>query len=580
MSIAYHRFSIINQVIGLMLLIAVLGIIGMTISNSMIISVQGNAHAINKSGSLRMQSYHLLSLVPLNQYSNVYVSELEKNLLSNELTQVVDIEDLNPQFAELYQYWVTELKPAFNHAVSPNDARLAVVTFVNKLDALVRNIDEKTERKITYVAITQMVFIGLVLLLLIFAICHFRKKIYTPWLKLLHMVNAISHQDFSQRFPVGKKQDELNSLGHTLNQMSDELAQSYHQLESRVIEKTADLQKKNKVLLYLYQSNRTLHAIGPLSIRLEKVLFELKSLIPLQNIRLRLYEENNDACFHEIHCPENEEHSLKSPKMAEHLKVISWEISDNLQRYGMILAEMDINQPLSEEQNNLVLMLVKQIAGMLAMEHQLEQQQQLLIMDERSAIARELHDSIAQSLSCLKMQISYLQMQPKTLPTKHQELLNEMRNEINSAYSQLRELLTTFRLKLTEPGLFPALESTIQEFSQRLGFQIGLNYQIPAKSLSPHQSIHIIQIIREALSNILKHANANWSQVSLIENNGLITMAIEDNGEGIQPQPTKNNHYGLIIMRERALSLNGKYQISPRVQGGTIVNVVFPLTVA
>ncbi|MBQ0265157.1 hypothetical protein J7S49_14230 [Providencia rettgeri] len=56
MSIAYHRFSIINQVIGLMLLIAVLGIIGMTISNSMIISVQGNAHAINKSGSLRMQS--------------------------------------------------------------------------------------------------------------------------------------------------------------------------------------------------------------------------------------------------------------------------------------------------------------------------------------------------------------------------------------------------------------------------------------------------------------------------------------------------------------------------------------------
>lgn len=362
MSIAYHRFSIINQVIGLMLLIAVLGIIGMTISNSMIISVQGNAHAINKSGSLRMQSYHLLSLVPLNQYSDVYVSELEKNLLSNELTQVVDIEDLNPQFAELYQYWVTELKPALNHAVSPNDARLAVVTFVNKLDALVRNIDEKTERKITYVAITQMVFIGLVSLLLIFAICHFRKKIYTPWLKLLHMVNAISHQDFSQRFPVGKKQDELNSLGHTLNQMSDELAQSYHQLESRVIEKTADLQKKNKVLLYLYQSNRTLHAIGPLSIRLEKVLFELKSLIPLQNIRLRLYEENNDACFHEIHCPENEEHSLKSPKMAEHLKVISWEISDNLQRYGMILAEMDINQPLSEEQNNLVLMLVKQIA--------------------------------------------------------------------------------------------------------------------------------------------------------------------------------------------------------------------------
>ncbi|MDF4405771.1 histidine kinase, partial [Vibrio parahaemolyticus] len=151
------------------------------------------------------------------------------------------------------------------------------------------------------------------------------------------------------------------------------------------------------------------------------------------------------------------------------------------------------------------------------MEHQIEQQQQLLIMDERSAIARELHDSIAQSLSCLKMQISYLQLQPEPLPEKPQQLLTEMRSEINTAYSQLRELLTTFRLKLTEPGLLPSLESTISEFSERMGYTIKLHYDIPAKSISPHQSIHIIQIIREALSNILKHANASWAEVSLTQ---------------------------------------------------------------
>lgn len=92
----YRRFSIINQVIGLMLLIAILGIIGMTISNRMIISVQGNAHAINKSGSLRMQSYRLLSLVPLNTQNQRYLGILENDLVSPELTQVVKVENLTP----------------------------------------------------------------------------------------------------------------------------------------------------------------------------------------------------------------------------------------------------------------------------------------------------------------------------------------------------------------------------------------------------------------------------------------------------------------------------------------------------
>ncbi|ELZ5939631.1 nitrate/nitrite two-component system sensor histidine kinase NarX [Providencia stuartii] len=582
---AFHRrFSIINQVIGLMLLIAVLGIIGMTISNRMIISVQGNAHAINKSGSLRMQSYRLLSLIPLNNHSEEYLNALENDLSSPELTQVIKSEDLTTQFSELYDFWLHTLRPALNKALTPNDARYEVIAFVNMLDELVHNIDEKTERKIAYVAMTQMIFIGLVFLLLMATIWHLRRKIYYPWMKLLTMANAIGQKDFSQRYPNNNKQDELNALGLTLNQMSDELAQSYHQLEQRVTEKTADLRNKNQVLSYLYQSNQILHSAEPLDIRLGRVLSELKNITILKNLSLRLYEDSNETYFHEICSSSNSAHSedtLSNPKdNLYHPKTLSWELSDNIHRYGVIVAEIEANEALSDEQNNLVLMLVKQISGMLAMEHQIEQQQQLLIMDERSAIARELHDSIAQSLSCLKMQISYLQMQPESLPEKHQQLLSEMRNEINTAYSQLRELLTTFRLKLTEPGLLPSLENTINEFSQKMGFPVLLNYHLPAKSISPHQSIHIIQIIREALSNILKHAHANWAQVTLQQDSGIVTISIEDNGEGIGPTPDKQNHYGLIIMRERALSLNGKCDIIPRAQGGTIVKVTFSLPVA
>lgn len=586
----YRRFSIINQVIGLMLLIAILGIIGMTISNRMIISVQGNAHAINKSGSLRMQSYRLLSLVPLNQQNQHYLDALEDDLLSPELTQVVKVENLTPQFDEIHTFWLEILRPALIEANTTNDARYEVIAFVNQLDELVHNIDEKTERRIAYVAMTQLIFISLVFLLLMGTIWHLRRKIYYPWMKLLSMVTAIGQKDFSQRYPKNNRQDELNALGETLNQMSDELAQSYHQLEERVAEKTADLVTKNRVLSYLYQSNQILHSSDPLYLRLQKVLIELKNITILNNLSLRLYEDSNEVYFHEICCQSlgiddelphlncTQNNLSKNQNGVAPPTILQWELSDNMHRYGVIIGEIERNQALPDEQNNLVSVLAKQISGMLAMEHQIEQQQQLLIMDERSAIARELHDSIAQSLSCLKMQISYLQLQPEPLPEKPQQLLTEMRSEINTAYSQLRELLTTFRLKLTEPGLLPSLESTICEFSERMGYTIQLNYDIPAKSISPHQSIHIIQIIREALSNILKHANASWAEVSLTQNAGIVSIKITDDGTGITSNADKLNHYGLIIMRERALSLNGKCFITPRTQGGTEVKVTFPLS--
>ncbi|MBS0918166.1 MULTISPECIES: nitrate/nitrite two-component system sensor histidine kinase NarX [Providencia] len=579
----YRRFSIINQVIGLMLLIAILGIIGMTISNRMIISVQGNAHAINKSGSLRMQSYRLLSLVPLNTQNQRYLDALESDLISPELTQVVKIESLTPQFDELYNYWLHILRPSLMEANTPNDARYEVISFVSKLDELVHNIDEKTERKIAYVAMTQLIFISLVFLLLMGTIWHLRRKIYYPWVKLLSMVNAIGRKDFSQRYPKNNRQDELNALGETLNQMSDELALSYHQLEERVAEKTADLITKNKVLSYLYQSNQILHSSDPLYLRLQKVLIELENITILKNLSLRLYEESNEAYFHEICCHSTGLSEAKTTKLKQQISIdkplsLQWDLSDNMHRYGVIIGEIEDNQILSDEQNNLVSVLAKQISGMLAMEHQIEQQQQLLIMDERSAIARELHDSIAQSLSCLKMQISYLQLQPEPLPEKPQQLLTEMRSEINTAYSQLRELLTTFRLKLMEPGLLPSLESTINEFSERMGYTVTLNYDLPAKSISPHQSIHIIQIVREALTNILKHANATSAEVSLNQYDGIVTITIIDDGAGITSNTDKLNHYGLIIMRERALSLNGNCCITPRPQGGTEVKVTFPLS--
>ncbi len=196
-------------------------------------------------------------------------------------------------------------------------------------------------------------------------------------------------------------------------------------------------------------------------------------------------------------------------------------------------------------------------------------------MEERAAIARELHDSIAQSLSCMKMQISCLQMQGDALPQESRELLGQIRHELNASWRQLRELLTTFRLQLNEPGLKAALVASCQEFSARLGFPVVLDYQLPPRLVPSHQAIHLVQIAREALNNAFKHADASEIRVSVTLQEGQVRLCVADNGRGLPDNAGRTNHYGLIIMRDRAQSLRGDCQVRRRAEGGTEVVVTF-----
>jgi len=197
------------------------------------------------------------------------------------------------------------------------------------------------------------------------------------------------------------------------------------------------------------------------------------------------------------------------------------------------------------------------------------------VMEERATIARELHDSIAQSLSCMKMQVSCLQMQGESLPDSSQQLLGQIRNELNTSWAQLRELLTTFRLQLNEPGLRPALEASCQEYSAHFGFPIKLDYQLPPRFVPSHQAIHLLQIAREALSNALKHSGASEVTVTAVQQGRQVKVSITDNGCGVPDNAERTNHYGLIIMRDRAQSLRGDCQVRRRESGGTEVVVTF-----
>ena len=235
------------------------------------------------------------------------------------------------------------------------------------------------------------------------------------------------------------------------------------------------------------------------------------------------------------------------------------------------------SRPLSDSVRRLLNALADQLANAIYLQRRIEEQQQVSLMNERAIIARELHDSLAQSLSYLKMQVARLErMQQKDAPRESQAaVFDELRTGLDSAYRQLRELLTTFRLKLEAPGLASALRHTAREFSERLGFSFPLEIDVPPHLLSPNEEIHVLQVVREALANVLKHANAHWAAVTVNFQAARLHVVIEDDGIGLADDSSPPMHYGLVIMRDRADSLGGRLSLHNRPGGGTRVELIF-----
>ncbi|HFP9376876.1 TPA: nitrate/nitrite two-component system sensor histidine kinase NarX [Raoultella ornithinolytica] len=574
--------TLVNQLALIVLLSTAIGVAGIGISARLVHGVQGSAHAINKAGSLRMQSYRLLAAIPLTEGDSKLLDDMNATVFSEELQNAALRDGQDSQLKALQQYWQLELAPGMKHAQNQATVATDVASFVDRIDHLVTSFDHTTEQRIRYVVWLQRVMaIGMALLFL-FTIVWLRARLLRPWKQLLAMARAVSHRDFTQRVHISGR-NEMASLGMALNNMSKELAESYSVLERRVQEKTAGLEQKNEILAFLWQANRRLHSSAPLCERISPVLNGLQGLTLLRDIEVRVYdfedEDNHQefACHSDLECDDKGCYLCPRdlPPLPDAGTTLKWRLSDAHNQYGILLATLPVGRHLSHDQQQLVDTLVEQLTSTLALDRHQEHQQQLIVMEERATIARELHDSIAQSLSCMKMQVSCLQMQGENLPEESRQLLGQIRNELNTSWAQLRELLTTFRLQLTEPGLRPALESSCQEYSAHFGFTVQLDYQLPPRFVPSHQAIHVLQIAREALSNALKHAQATEVTVTVSLRDNQVRLVVADNGRGVPDQAERSNHYGLIIMRDRAQSLRGDCQVRRRENGGTEVVVTF-----
>ena len=197
-----------------------------------------------------------------------------------------------------------------------------------------------------------------------------------------------------------------------------------------------------------------------------------------------------------------------------------------------------------------------------------EEAQRLSIMEERTRLAYELHDSLAQTIASLRFQVRVLD------ETLHHEggdgvmawqELEKIESTVDEANTELRELIAQFRAPIDKRGLIPSVEQTVERFRQETGIHVFLQQEWAEGSLPMEHEIQILRIIQEALTNIRKHAQASTVRVLLRgDEDGHYRVLVEDDGIGIQDlakPKSPGEQVGLGIMRDRARVIGGTLQI-------------------
>ncbi|CEP36261.1 MULTISPECIES: type IV pili methyl-accepting chemotaxis transducer N-terminal domain-containing protein [unclassified Halomonas] len=604
--------SLVARIIASLLAISGMALISITLTMAMSNSSRGDAAAINVAGSLRMNAYQIMGALQRLEYSPAEASEeqleglitrFDQRLHGTTLQQTIPADDRHErrrQLEKLQTYWQHTLRPALQVPSTAAELDLdtlevMIVAMVNDIEVLVTYLEQSTEAKVRLLGMMQLLFLVLIAIVVSIALYDVRHNLVVPLRQLMVLAREAAQRNFKPRSQL-RGSDELASLGHTFNKMSTELATSYAALEDKVSRKKQELERSNQALQVMHDASRSLYGGGnDLCSSAAPMLRELEKLLDIGPIRLSL----NDP-FDQREMPVLETHSRTRPEYCRdqecHACLIDprpLEMVSNNQSQCLLLpisvgdtllGTLEVWYPqerLNDSTRRLLTMLADQLATAVYLQRRIEEQQHVTLINERTIIARELHDSLAQSLSYLKMQVARLErMQQKEATREAQSaVFDELRTGLNSAYRQLRELLTTFRLKLEGPGLQFALRQTVEEFSQRMGVTVELDYDVPPYLLNPNEEIHVLQIIREALANTHKHAQAHWAGVTVRFADARLLVRIEDDGIGLEDDSSPPMHYGLVIIRDRTTTLNGELSIANRPTGGTGVEIVFtPLT--
>jgi signal transduction histidine kinase len=199
-------------------------------------------------------------------------------------------------------------------------------------------------------------------------------------------------------------------------------------------------------------------------------------------------------------------------------------------------------------------------------------------LEERTRLAREIHDGLAQQLWFAKLKFDRL---ATLLPDEVESLSGEVSQALDSALAEARQATLTMRTSIDqELPLADMITRVVEDFAQRSGLRTDLHAapEVPG-AVPPRHQVELMRILQESLTNVRRHADATVVRVRVEVVDGALLLSISDNGRGFELSNARGDGFGLLGMEERAQLIGGHLQVTSAPSEGTLVELRLPLIV-
>jgi two-component system nitrate/nitrite sensor histidine kinase NarX len=598
-------------------MLAALTSIGLTLWTTW--QIEGGAAAVNEAGRLRMKSFQIALEVQHRTDPDLIEARVSHFDQTLELLRAGDparplfvpwdagtrerFDAVRGQWAGLRDRWHTE------QAVVPPDE---VESFVQAIDAFVGSIEHQLSWWTAFLHAVQLGILGLAIGVGVALLYAGHLLVLQPLHRLASGLQRVQAQDFRVRAQEHSSR-EFEQIAEGFNRMAQTLQTLYANLEQKVAEKTARLQQQRERLAALYETSAMLAEADTLEALAQTFAQQVRRLTRADAVAVRWSDEANqryllladeglpkaiseqEQCVHAGSC-----HCGQQAPMA-HTRIIPIGTADRAPGLDLcakagfqtlvsvpvrlqhrLLGEVNVffreTTALGEDERSLLEALAAHLAGAMEGLRAEALGKEAAVAQERSLLARELHDSIAQSLAFLKIQVQLLRDAVRRGDEPNvARVLDELDAGVRESYNDVRELLLHFRTRTNGESIEPALRTTLQKFEHQSGLRAHLTMHGHGLPLDADVQIQVLHVVQEALSNVRKHARARQVWVD-VEQAPVWRFTVRDDGVGFdaQRQRLDETHVGLHIMRERAARIGATVDVQSEPGQGTRVILSVP----
>jgi two-component system, NarL family, nitrate/nitrite sensor histidine kinase NarX len=604
--------------IGVALLVLALASIGLTLWVTW--QLEGGAAAVNEAGRMRMQTWRLTSTVQaqrpptevqaLVQHFDDSLALLREGDATRPLFVPWD-PDIRREFASVDRLWQSQ-RALWMAPLLPDDPVLmqSADEFVMAIDRLVLTIEHQLSGFTALLNLFQFAMMALAIAAAVVMLFTGYQYVINPLSHLQRGLAKVEARQFGTRIEVDT-QDEFGQVAAGFNRMAANLQSLYEGLEAKVAAKTERIEAQRARLEALYEVSAFLAKANTIEELSKGFSQRVRSVMKADAVAVRWSDEANQRflmlasdCFPQEMQDEERSliagacacgslqpdartrvipiHSHDAAPMRQCAKVGYQNlVSVPVRLQQRMIGEIDLffrsDIQLNADETELLDALASHLASALEGLRAAALEREAAVGEERALLARELHDSIAQSLAFLKIQAGLLRgAVQKQQPEKVQSTLDELDAGLKESINDVRELLVHFRTRTNTDDIEAALQETLQKFQHQTGLPTRLQLDGEGLPLPADVQVQVLHVVQEALSNVRKHADA--SHVSLdVHKGSQWRFVVRDNGSGFDTaQQHGETHVGTKIMRERAERIGASVLIESRVGQGTTVTLTLP----